>query len=57
MTNSKSNPRKEERDWSDLLHEKKGYLKRKDEEEAAKKYLRDWEKFVKRWPSEGDPPF
>lgn len=40
MTNSKKNPLKEQREWNDLLHEKKAYLKRKAEEKEANKAIK-----------------
>lgn len=54
MTNTNKSFRKEEREWQDLQHEKKAYLKRRDEEEESRQYLRFWEKLVKERKEDDD---
>jgi hypothetical protein len=58
MSNTKRSSEKEKRDWNDLLSEKKEHIKRRIQEEDAKKTLRDFElerKLREMYPD--DPPF
>lgn len=58
MTKTKKNPYKEQREWNELLHEKKAYILRKQEEEDGKRVLRDFDlerKLKEMYPD--DPPF
>lgn len=59
MTKTKKNPLKEQREWNELLHAKKKYILRKQEEEDADRRLRDAfaEDFPNTWGyRENDPP-
>jgi hypothetical protein len=43
MTNTKKSIYKEQREWNDLLSEKKAYIKRKQEEEDANRLLEEFQ--------------
>lgn len=42
MTNTKKNEYKERREWNDLLNEKKAFLKRRQQDEEARWFLREF---------------
>jgi len=56
MTKTNKNPLKDQRPWDELQSEKRAFIKRKQDEEEAKKSLREFDPYNGRWDTDDDSP-
>lgn len=56
MTKTNKNPHKEQREWTELLHAKKRYILRKQEEEDSMQLIREVKTLMKEHQEDDGSP-